>query len=323
MTTVLVTGTGAVIGYGALKSLRAVPGLRLIATDIFDHAVGQHFADHFVTAPRTADPGYGDWLRAVVATHRVDLIVPCIEQDVAYLARAVCSATAPPCAIALNAPDLIALSGDKIAFDAFLQQTGDPARIPSATSGGFFTLARDLGVPFLMKPRHGYAGKGIARIKTKDDFAPFAHRLGQDYLAQKIVGDDDSEYTVSAFCISGKVVAVIAMQRHLSPEGATARARTVDATPFLPTLHRLSQALAAEGPTNFQFRVEQGIPYLLEINPRISSATSLRAAFGFNEARMCLDHFLFGHVVTQPVLRSGRAIRYLEDLVTYDDPGDL
>jgi carbamoyl-phosphate synthase large subunit len=322
VTTVLVTGTGAIIGYGILKSLRQVPGVTLVAADIFAHAAGQYFADRFVQAPPTRSPDYADWLAAVVRDHGIDLIIPGIEQDVTWLAAAVRAGTVPGCAIALNNPALIALAGDKIAFDHFLRQSGDPARIPGATEGDFAGLAQDLGVPFLLKPRHGYAGKGILRIADAAGFAPHADRLGDVYLAQKIIGDDDAEYTVSAFCRAGAVLAAIALQRHLSPEGATLRARTTDAAPFLPAMTRLARSLGAEGPTNFQFRIADGQPWLMEINPRISSATSLRAAFGYNEAQMCLDHYLFRRPVTQPALRPGHAIRYIEDIIRHDDCPD-
>jgi carbamoyl-phosphate synthase large subunit len=66
---------------------------------------------------------------------------------------------------------------------------------------------------------------------------------------------------------------------------------------------------------NFQFRMVDGSPMLLEINPRISSATSIRAAFGFNEAAMCIDHFLHNKEIFQPTLRSGSAVRYLTEFV--------
>lgn len=323
MTTLLITGTGAIIGYGALRSARGLPGVRCIAADMFGHAAGQHFAHAFEQAPMTASTDYGAWLNKIITRHKVDLLLPGIEQDVAWLARAVASGHAPSVALALNRPELIELSSDKIAFDLCLEDMGEPARIDAATQGDFVTLAKRLGLPFLLKPRRGYAGKGIIRVATLEDFAPHADLLGEVYLAQRIVGTEEDEYTVSAFCDAGRICAVIALRRHLSPEGATARAQTVDAAPFLQIMTRLCDAFKAEGPTNFQFRVAGGTPFLLEINPRISSATSLRTAFGYNEVAMCIDHFLLGRPVTQPDLRSGEAVRYIEDIVTYDDRTDL
>jgi carbamoyl-phosphate synthase large subunit len=57
---------------------------------------------------------------------------------------------------------------------------------------------------------------------------------------------------------------------------------------------------------------------LLEINPRISSSTSIRTKFGYNEALMSVDYFLNGIIPTQPKIQKGKAIRYTEDLIIYE-----
>ena len=78
MTTVLVTGVGAIIGYGVLNALRnADPAIKLIGADIYSDAVGQEWADDFVVAPYTSDDGYAKWLEGVVRKYDVDLIIPC------------------------------------------------------------------------------------------------------------------------------------------------------------------------------------------------------------------------------------------------------
>lgn len=316
MTTVLVTGTGAVIGYGVLRSLQGMTQIRTVACDIYAHAAGQHFASAFHLAPFTRDPGYPDWLASLIVKEGIDLVIPGIEQDVAWLASVAGTAAEPPTRLCLNRPELVRLCMDKIAFDKFLAEMGDDVRIPSSLEKSYARLAADLGTPFLLKPRNGYAGKGIVRVHTEADFAPHADEVGEKYLAQRIVGEEAQEYTVSAFCVRGEIQATIALRRLLSPEGATAWAETVSADPFLPSMRRLAERLGAEGPTNFQFRIANGKPMLLEINPRISSATSIRAAFGFNEAAMCVDHYLHGKKIRQPPLRSGTAVRYLADIIT-------
>lgn len=323
MTNVLVTGTGAVIGYGILKALQGRSGIRTIATDIFDHAAGQHFADAFIQAPLTRDPGYGDWLDDVIRREDIDLIIPGIEQDVTWLTQAVLAGRRFDTRICLNTPEAIILCMDKIAFDARLAEMDESVRIPSRVAGSFAQVSDALGLPFLLKPRHGYSGKGIIMVRTAEEFAPHAAALGQIYLAQSIVGDDDAEYTVSGFCVAGQLHASIALRRWLSAEGSTARAETVPSDLFLAPMQRLSAALNLDGPTNFQFRVHDGKPLLLEINPRISSATSIRAAFGYNEPLMCLAHYLTEREIYQPVLKQGRAVRYIEDIIEHASGADL
>jgi hypothetical protein len=72
------------------------------------------------------------------------------------------------------------------------------------------------------------------------------------------------------------------------------------------------------GPTNFQFRFDSGNFKLLEINPRISSATSIRTKLGYNETKMSIDYFLFNILPTKidrnQILKK-RAIRYTEELI--------
>jgi len=315
MTKVLVTGTGAIIGYGILRCLQGIPGIQTVAADIHAHAAGQHFADTFYQAPLTSDPHYSKWLNNLVMQEGIDLVIPGIEQDVSWLASVAGTSNAPPVRLCLNRPEVVRLCSDKIAFDEFLAASDDPVRIPSSKEHLFTRVAAELGTPFLLKPRAGYAGKGIVQVYNETDFAPYAHAVGRKYLAQRIVGTDTEEYTVSSFCVRGEIRAMIAMRRLLSPEGATAWAETVSTEPFVPAMCRLAASLCAEGPMNFQFRMVDGSPMLLEINPRISSATSIRAAFGFNEAAMCIDHFLHNKEIFQPTLRSGSAVRYLTEFV--------
>ena len=76
------------------------------------------------------------------------------------------------------------------------------------------------------------------------------------------------------------------------------------------------------GPTNFQLRRHEGALQLLEINPRVSSSTSIRATFGYNKAFMAVEYFLQGKEPVQPRIRPGRAVRYVEDAIFYDDQSD-
>jgi carbamoyl-phosphate synthase large subunit len=137
-------------------------------------------------------------------------------------------------------------------------------------------------------------------------------------MIQPLVGSDDEEYTVAAFCDGeGGYATRMALRRRLSAEGYTEKAETTPVDDFDPILERLCQDLRPVGPTNFQFRRHEGIFKLLEINPRISSATSIRCAFGFNEPLMAVEFYLQGKLPSQPTIREGRAVRYAEDFLFY------
>ncbi|MGN8344665.1 ATP-grasp domain-containing protein [Pseudomonas sp. SMV71] len=321
MKTVMVTGVGAIMGYGLLKSLRAAdPAVRLIGTDIYDDAVGRAWSDAFEQAPLTADPGYGQWLGDTLARHKVDLLIPGIEQDLHWLSDNRALLATLDCQVVLNNSHLIDLSRDKWAMDQALVALGDACRIPSLLSGDFHSLTAALGLPFLLKPRRSYASKGLVWVREERDFTPHAPLLGEYLMAQPIIGSAADEFTVAAFGDGrGDTGPIIAFQRRLASDGSTAKAWVYQDDSLEQVVVRLCRAFKPEGPTNLQFRRGgDGSWSLLEINPRISSTSSIRRAFGYNEAAMCLDYYLRGKKLARPTLRSGFAVRYIEDFIVYD-----
>jgi carbamoyl-phosphate synthase large subunit len=290
--------------------------------DINPEASGRHWCDGFVVACPASAAGYGDFIRKTVATHSVDLLIPGIEQDMFRLSADRESLADCGAVLALNASDLIETAADKWQTHLVLTRAGLPT-IPSRIDGDFAELREALGLPFLLKPRRSYASKGIRHIRDARDLAYWRAQAGDQFMAQAIVGADDAEYTVGAFGYGdGTSSRQIALRRRLSGEGATAAARVELPAGLEEAVSRLVRLFRPVGPTNFQFRKHGGPFLLLEINPRISSSTSLRAAFGFNEAAMCLDYYLRGARPDCAELRSGFAVRYIEDLVYYDrDPG--
>jgi carbamoyl-phosphate synthase large subunit len=316
-----VTGVGAVIGYGIIRSLRAsrFPTM-IVGMDIYPDAVGKLWCDHFEPAPLVADPLYPDFLRDVIRRYGVELVIPGIEQDVAFLARAREQKTLPDMTarFVLNNPRLIPIADDKWLTHLQLMRHGFPT-IPTRVDGRFDELAGELGLPVLLKPRRSYASKGIQLLRTQADFDYWKPRLGDNFMVQKLVGSDDEEYTVGTFGLGhGKCVQPIILQRKLSREGATAKASVRDIPELDQRVRRLVELFEPMGPTNFQFRRHEGEFLLLEINPRVSSSTSLRTAFGYNEAEMCLEYFLEQQQPSPPHIRSGCAVRYIEDVVVYD-----
>lgn len=319
MYNVLVTGVGAIIGYGIVRSLQAMERpVRIIGMDIYADAVGQHWCNHFERAVLAAAPEYPDFIRSLIHKHSVDLVIPGIEQDVTQMVRDLSAWNDLDVKFVLNNPSLVAVCADKWHTACSLAGAGFPM-IKTRIEGNFDELAQEFGIPFLLKPRRSYASKGIQRIHTESELDYWRNKLGDNFMVQEIVGDDESEYTVAAFGYGdGACGQKLILQRKLSGEGATAKARVVS----IPELDTLVDDLAMHfkpvGPTNFQFRFHAGRFLLLEINPRLSSSTSLRAAFGYNEAEMCVEYYLAGTRPAERTIRPGRAVRYIADLVTYD-----
>ena len=283
--------------------------------DIFPDAIGQHWCDSFQQAPRTDHQDYTLFLQNILSDNQVDLFIPGIEQDVSFLAEKKHQFSSLNTRIVINDSDLIRLTNDKWLFYQELLKHPAPI-IPSVIDGSFDEISECFGSPFIIKPRCSYASKGLKVIKNQREFDFFQQELGPNFMAQPIVGQDTEEYTSAVFGDGlGDMLAHISFRRQLSPEGSTLKAEVVAEESLTEQLKFLTAIFKPVGPCNLQFRRKQDQYYLLEINPRISSSTSLRTAFGYNEAKLCMDFYLKNKTITQPQLLPGRAIRYIEDFI--------
>jgi carbamoyl-phosphate synthase large subunit len=90
ISTVLVTGVGAIIGQGIIKSLRISRyAVRIVGIDKSDQSPGPSLCDVFFKKPvcEENDPGYLDFWQRMLEEERVDLVLPGIEVDVFFLDR--------------------------------------------------------------------------------------------------------------------------------------------------------------------------------------------------------------------------------------------
>jgi carbamoyl-phosphate synthase large subunit len=246
------------------------------------------------------------------------LVIPGIEQDLHYFSDHQDAFSVHSVSVVLNDRRLINLTRDKWLMHQELANIDSKARIASYLDGDFDNLSQMLGLPFILKPRCSYASKGLVRVHNETDFIVSAEKLGHNLMAQPIIGSDDEEYTVAVFGDGlGHVCASITLQRRLAADGSTVKAWVRQHDELDKAVASLCAHFKPIGPTNLQFRKDNRDWKLLEINPRISSSTSLRAAFGYNEAEMCLNYYLEGKKITQPEIKSGFAARYIEDYIVY------
>ncbi|MCC2606118.1 ATP-binding protein [Planctobacterium marinum] len=320
--TVLVTGVGAIIGYGIVKSLRAsLYQCYIVGIDIYSDAVGKVWCDSFVAGVKADSKDFQDHIQRVVKQYSIDLIIPGIEQDLQALAIIRDTLSELGVVVALNSSYCLNTFGSKLNTRQFLLDNCLPVlETLSAKNANSIEVSKSLGYPCIAKLDKSTAGKGQRIIHDETDLAPF---LGQsEYLLQRYVNSSIvKEFTASAFGLgNGDFVNLITLERTLGSDGATHKAKVTSNEPFIQQIRIICNNSRPVGPTNFQFIYDdsQNEYFLLEINPRISSSSSLRTAFGVNEAQMCIDYYLHKCIPETSVIRSGKAQRYIADNVEYD-----
>lgn len=317
--TIVVTAVGAIIGQGIVTSLRQSGNpVRIIGVDRNPDGIGRHFCDHFIAKPAVAETSktYLDFWFDLLQSNKVDLVLPGLESDVLFFNSNRDHFQGLKAKIALNTASLIDLAQDKWDFGLELAALGLPV-IPASLDASWHACVERLGAPpLLIKPRRGNGSRGIAVLADEADFAYHTAKSRDPWLIQAYVGSDDAEYTVGAFGLGdGTSLTPIIFRRRLSVAGNTNYAEVVEHPLLVDTVNRLACHFKPVGPTNYQFRMAGDIPYLLEINPRFSSSTSLRSAFGYNEAAMSVSFYLDGTRPPDPVVVPGHGWRYQADLV--------
>jgi len=309
---VLVTGVGAIIGYGIITSLKqqTVHHVHIVGMDIYEDAYGRFLCDTFYQAERADSPKYLEFIKQLVEKEHIDLILPGIEHDMYRLNELKDSI---PTKIVLNNALLIELSQDKLKTYTFFKEKGINV-IPTLYKATYETCTTTLGNPFLLKPRSSYASKGIHIIHSEEAFN-FYNKTPENNIFQQIIGTDQEEYTIAVFGKGdGSYADFLILKRTLAQTGATEKATTIlyDKTvmDYVDELCALTQPI---GPTNIQVRKEGEKAYLLEINPRISSACSIRTKLGYNDPLKCIEYYLYGRHATPETKKVMHAVRFIDD----------
>lgn len=319
---VAVTGVGAIIGQGIVRSLRASGrAIRVVGIDRSARSPGPHMVDAFEQKPNASEdtPEYQAYWDNLIQRHGIQIVLPGLEADMLYMDKNRDLFASRGVRLALNTHDLIRKTSNKWEFGKMLADIAYPV-IPSIRPDTWEEAVEKLGnPPLLLKPLQGNGSRGIIKLEDEYDFEYWRRKATSDWMLQRIVGNSDEEYTMGVFGLgNGYFIGSLIFRRRLSPAGNTQEAEVVLHHPVLEAaVKKLCQHFSPVGPTNLQFRVEGEIAYLLEINPRFSSSNSLRTAFGFNEAVMAIDYYLFNRTPAMPALREGHAWRYYEDFVIY------
>ena len=315
---VLVTGVGAIIGYGIVESLRlANIDCKVTGVDVFKENYGKYVCDDFFEVPYTNDPDYENVLSKIINDNKIDILFPGIEQDLYYF---IDNKHLFATKIVLNNEKLVHLSKDKWNMYQYLNEQKFQHLIPTYTELNYDSALDKIGLPFIIKPKSSYASKGFYIIENETDFIKISEEVNQDTLFQSLKGAIDEEYTISVFGNGyGNYYDSLILRRYLSKAGASEKVFVIKKdNELMKAVTDLVEIFKPIGPTNFQFRKEGKEVYLLEINPRISSACSLRTKFGYNDALYCFQYYLENKEIMVEEKKYGKAIRYIADKIIYE-----
>jgi carbamoyl-phosphate synthase large subunit len=312
---VLVTGAGALVGQGIIRSLiESSLSPVIVAADPSPLSAGLYWTSHRQLVPMARDPTYVQAFENILDRERPDAIIPGTDVELLLFAdnRARWEERFGTHVIVSN-PSVVRIADDKYLTYLFFRDHGFAAP-DSCLPGEESALIERVGFPLIVKPRVGARSVGVEKVQTKDELTrALAAREG--LVIQECVATERAEYTAGTLTFEGRCEASIVMRRDLR-DGNTYRAY-VEAFPELNVeVCRMAEALGTHGPANFQFRLDaQGRAKVFEINMRFSGTTPLRMRAGFNEVEMTLRRTLRNEPIKQPSVQPMTILRHFTETV--------
>jgi carbamoyl-phosphate synthase large subunit len=312
---VLVTGAGALLGQGVIRSLlEGQLGATVVAVDPSPLAPGLYWTPHRALVPFANDPTYVERFEELLRRERPDVVIPGTDVELTlFAAHRHAWERDFGTHVLISSSEVVTIADDKYLTFSFLRDHG--FSVPdSCLAGQEEELLARVGFPLVVKPRIGARSVGMSVVRDREELAR-AVRAGTNVVIQECVATGDDEYTAGSLTFDGKCDATIVMRRDLR-DGNTYRAY-VDHFPELnEQVRRFAAALGAYGPANFQFRLDRdGNAKVFEINARFSGTTPLRMRAGFNEVELSLRRIVNGERVAQPAVEPMTIVRWFSETV--------
>lgn len=340
-----VTATGcASVGEQILKALRlsCLP-FHLTAADCDPCGTGGTLADDFCPLPRATQANYAEMLHAACRAHHADVLFVGSEAELLAAGAARNEFARDNILLPIQPDNVLRLCLDK----ALLYEALDGMGFPTPWHRRVRSLADLDGhppFPLVCKPSKQSGGSSDVYIMRHQRelrfFTAYLLDLHGEFVVQEYVGTPEEEYTVGVLHdMKGTCMGSIGLRRNLRAAfsrrlrvaNTTGRAELGDQLVIssgisqgmlgaFPAVCRpceeIAAALGGTGPMNIQCRLFQGRICLLEINPRFSGTTSLRALGGWNEPELLVRRHLLGQTAKpEPYADSLLIGRRLEEVI--------
>jgi len=261
---------------------------RVLAADRSWYSSARHSADAHFDLPSCDRPEFVPRMVELCSEQHVDLVVPTIDTELAPLAAARDELASVGTTIAVSAPGVVEIAGDKVATHSWLTAHGFPT-VRQATLAEVRDGGRCWPFPLAVKPRFGSAARGVAIVADGDEL-DVAARAGE-VVVQTVAGGD--EYTIDALVDrSGRCVCAVPRRRLEVRAGEVAKAVTVHS----PVLERLAADICetlpgAYGALAIQLFAGEGFtdPTVIELNARFGGGFPLSRQAGADFPRWILE----------------------------------
>jgi predicted ATP-grasp superfamily ATP-dependent carboligase len=208
---------------------------------------------------------------------------------------------------------------DKGQLAEYAEQHGIP--IPRTFRPGSheeaLSLRSQLPYPVLLKPRRSVSGIGIKMVHHADQLSSALGQFQDVPLIQEKIEGQDLELTI--FCVHGKPMAgsaYISLRNAPLPFGPPVACRTIENSELMRVGMEFLAKLQYHGVAHLDFRRDRrdGIPKLLDFNPRLAGTNEISTRSGVDFALMQYRMALGEEIESSFTYEIGLEFRWLGEL---------
>ena len=312
MRKVLITAVGGDVAGGIMRCMKeAFPGDVFWGCDIKPEVPFLTLLDRYEIVPRSNTTQYRDKIMELCRDNGITHFCPTTEEEIILGDGLRDFFERHKIALMINKSDLIRIATSKYKTSEFFFYLG----IASPKTYLLDAYNGQLAFPVIVKPDYGRGSSGMRMVEDEGTLETIRKTAAETLVVQQYVGSPEKEYTVGVFS-DGAQTSSIAFRRTLGPGGMSVRVETVEDEMLKKIAGQVAEALALKGAINIQLRRENGVYYIFEINPRLSSTVRFRHKLGFKDAAWWLE-LLDGNFSTPDFkVKSGVVgLRYVDEVI--------
>ena len=300
------TGAGAPGAAGIIQCLTRDPAIRLTIADADENALGRHLVQRFFRIPKAGEASFVDEVLSLCQRENIQIIMPLVTRELFPFSQHRQRFENAGVKVLVSAPQSIEVANDKAACYRFLKEKGIavPNFFLAKTTEEFIHAAFELGHPheaFCFKPAVANGSRGFRIVsdsinesellfqnKPYNTYITYTHALNillsQPFpplvVTEYLPGE---EYSVDCLADHGKTMLALPRLRQKMINGISVQGTFVKDDAIIDYCRQIIEAIGLHGNIGIQLRrSKDGVPLLLEINPRVQGTIVAGLGAGVN-----------------------------------------
>jgi len=340
--TVMITGAGAPGAPGIIKSLRlnGEREIRIVGVDCnIKESVGLGLVDKVYQVPQANDENFINEIISICNIENVRVVIPLVTRELFKFSEHLDLFATHNVSVIVSELENLKIANNKYKLMDFCRKNDVP--VPEfylvKSIDEFKLAAQKLGYPkrtICFKPPISNGLRGFRIINdTKNKMnslineKPTSVFMGYNEFLQ-IANDSEwfpellvmeylpgSEYSVDTLCVKGKCIAVIPRTRDKIKMGISFVGTTIKDDKIISYSKKLVEGLSLNGNIGLQFKRDiDGIPKIIESNPRVQGTIVLCTASGYNMVYNAVKAALGEDIIDYKIKWGTKMIRYWDEL---------